>query len=79
MQRRRECLVVEEPMGDYEVVRLNIPGEVERLMEERGIRREDLQKVVHHAESSGEKFHQPFDRPNPGILEAWKGHLLGRV
>ncbi len=46
-------------MSEYKEVRLSIPGEVERLMEERGIRREDLQKVVHHAESTGEKFINP--------------------
>ncbi len=43
-------------MNTYEQIRLHIPEEVERLMEHRGIVRENLQKVIHHAETTGEKF-----------------------
>jgi hypothetical protein len=46
-------------MNAYEHIRLVIPAEVERLMEERQILREDLQKVIHHAETTGEKFINP--------------------
>ncbi len=38
---------------------MHIPDEVEQLMEGRGITREDLQKVIHHAETTGEKFINP--------------------
>lgn len=40
----------------YEQIRLHIPEDVARLMEERLILKEDLQKVIHHAETTGEKF-----------------------
>ena len=46
-------------MNAYEQVSLYISEEVERLMENRHILREDLQKVIHHAESTGEKFINP--------------------
>jgi len=46
-------------MNAYEQIRLHIPKEVERLMENRGILREDLQKTIHHAETTGEKFINP--------------------
>jgi hypothetical protein len=46
-------------MNAYEQIRLHIPEEVERLMEARGIRREDVQGVIHHAETTGEKFINP--------------------
>jgi hypothetical protein len=46
-------------MSAYEQIRLHIPEEVERLMEVRGILREDLQKAIHHAETTGEKFINP--------------------
>lgn len=45
---------------DYEQIRLNIPESVERLMEDRRIARENLQKVIHHAEITGEKFINPI-------------------
>ena len=46
-------------MNAYEQIRLHIPEEVERLMEDRRILREDLQKAIHHAETTGEKFVNP--------------------
>jgi len=46
-------------MNAYEQIRLHIPEEVERLMEDRGILREDVQKAIHHAETTGEKFINP--------------------
>lgn len=43
-------------MNAYEQIGLYIPEEVERLMEARGILREDVEKVISHAETTGEKF-----------------------
>lgn len=43
-------------MTIYEEIRLRIPDEVEHLMEDRQILREDVQKTIHHAEITGEKF-----------------------
>ena len=38
---------------------LSISGEVERLMEERGIGRDDVERTIEHAETTGEKFVNP--------------------
>ncbi|HVP77941.1 MAG TPA: hypothetical protein VMV04_08590 [Thermodesulfobacteriota bacterium] len=46
-------------MNAYDQIRLHIPDEVERLMDNRKILREDVQKTVHHAETTGEKFINP--------------------
>lgn len=46
-------------MSTYEEIRLHIPEEVARLMADRVILREDVQKVIHHAEATGEKFINP--------------------
>jgi hypothetical protein len=46
-------------MNAYEQIRLRIPDEVERLMDKRRILREDVQKTIHHAETTGEKFINP--------------------
>jgi len=46
-------------MNEYKRIRLHIPEEVERLMEDRRILREDVQKTIHHAETTGEKFINP--------------------
>lgn len=46
-------------MDAYEQIRLHIPEEVERLMKDRRILREDLQKAILHAETTGEKFINP--------------------
>lgn len=43
-------------MDAYNQIRLHIPEEVERLMGDRRILREDLQKTIHQAETTGEKF-----------------------
>jgi hypothetical protein len=46
-------------MNAPEQIRLHIPEEVERLIENRHILREDLQKTIYHAETTGEKFVNP--------------------
>ena len=46
-------------MSEYEQIRLHIPDEVERLMDSRRILKEDVQKTIHHAETTGEKFINP--------------------
>ena len=46
-------------MDAYEQIRLHIPEEVQRLIEDRRILREDLQKTIHNAETTGEKFINP--------------------
>jgi hypothetical protein len=46
-------------MDAYEKIRLHITKKVERLIEDRRILREDLQKTIHHAETTGEKFINP--------------------
>ena len=46
-------------MDLYEQIRLHIPEEVAGLIEERRIGKEDLQKTIHHAETTGEKFIDP--------------------
>jgi len=46
-------------MDEHQQIRLHIPEEVERLIEDRHILREDLQKTIHHAETTGEKFINP--------------------
>ena len=38
---------------------LSISGEVERLMEKRGIGRDDVERAIDHAETTGEKFVNP--------------------
>jgi hypothetical protein len=49
----------EAQMNASEQVRLHIPEDVERLMDNRRILREDVQKTIHHAETTGEKFTNP--------------------
>jgi hypothetical protein len=46
-------------MNTFEQMRLHIPEEVERLMDDRRILREDVQKTIYHAETTGEKFINP--------------------
>ena len=46
-------------MTTHEQMSLSISGEVERHMEERGIGRDDVEKVIDHAEATGEKFVNP--------------------
>ena len=46
-------------MNAHEQICLHISEEVERLMEDRGILRENLQQTIHHAETTGEKFIDP--------------------
>ena len=43
-------------MGTSEQISLQVPEEVERLLEARRILREELQGTIHHAETTGEKF-----------------------
>jgi hypothetical protein len=46
-------------MNAYEQIRLHIQEEVERLMENRGILKENLRETIHLAETTGEKFINP--------------------
>ena len=46
-------------MSTYEEMHLDVSEGVGRLMEARGIRQEDVQEVIHHAETTGEKFINP--------------------
>jgi hypothetical protein len=46
-------------MTTYEQIRLRISDAVEQLMENRGIRREDVQATVEHGETTGQKFFNP--------------------
>jgi hypothetical protein len=46
-------------LSAYDLISLNIPEEIEHLMEDRRIRREDVQRVIHNAETTGEKFVNP--------------------
>jgi len=56
---REICGRTDEQMNAYDQIRLRIPEEIERLIEDRRILREDLQKAIHHAETTGEKFINP--------------------
>jgi hypothetical protein len=49
----------QEKMDDHNQICLQISGKVERLIEDRRILREDLQKTIHHGETTGEKFINP--------------------
>ena len=46
----------EEAMKAYEHLSLHISREVRDLLENRKILREDLQRTIHQAETTGEKF-----------------------
>ena len=46
-------------MDAYEEVRVQIPGEVGQLLEERSILTEEVQKVILHAETAGRKLVNP--------------------
>ena len=46
-------------MEEHEQIRLRIPAEVERLMEQRSILRQDVQRAIHNAETTGAKFNNP--------------------
>jgi glutamate synthase (NADPH/NADH) small chain len=46
-------------MTAREQIILKISEEVERLMEERGIARKDVEKAIDHGETTGEKFINP--------------------
>ena len=51
--------MTDEQINTHEQIRLHIPEEVERLMDDRRILKEDVQKTIHHAETTGEKFINP--------------------
>ncbi len=57
----------------YKQITLRISGEIERLIEHRGILREDVQKAIHHAETTGEKF------VNPSTNRSLASHRPDRV
>lgn len=46
-------------MATYEQIRLRISEAMERLMEDRGIHREDVQATIEHGETTGQKFINP--------------------
>ena len=46
----------EEQMSNHEQISLLIPEEVEHRINERRILKEDIQKTIHNAETTGEKF-----------------------
>jgi glutamate synthase (NADPH/NADH) small chain len=46
-------------MEDHEKIDLNIPPKVRQILEERRILISDIQKVIHHAETTGETFIHP--------------------
>jgi hypothetical protein len=48
-----------EQKNVYQHISLLISEEVERLMNDRGILKEDVQRTIHHAETIGEKFINP--------------------
>jgi glutamate synthase (NADPH) small chain len=51
---------VPDPMEDYQKIKLEIPEDVAQQMEQRRILIEDLQRVIQHAEASGDRlFHPP--------------------
>ena len=43
-------------MGETEKILLHITKDVESLLEQRGIKQEDILNTIHHAETTGEKF-----------------------
>lgn len=63
-------------MGPDMDMHLHISEEVERLMEERAILKEDVQNVIAHAETTGEKFINPTTNRSlaslrPGRVTYW--------
>jgi hypothetical protein len=63
-------------MSSDDQIRLHIPEEVGRLMEGRAISREDAEKVIRHAEETGEKFVSPANGHSlasyrPGRVTYW--------
>ena len=46
-------------MDEYPKTILHISEKVEQLLRNRGILKEDLQRTIHHAETTGEKFINP--------------------
>lgn len=63
-------------MNEDKQIRLHIPEEVGRLMEGRAISREDVEKVIRHAEATGEKFVNPSSGRSlaflrPGRVTYW--------
>ena len=51
----------EKPMekNEHQKIKLKIAPEVQDLLDKRRILEEDLQKVIHHGETTGEKFYDP--------------------
>jgi hypothetical protein len=63
-------------MATYEQIGLRISDAVERLMENRGIQREDVQVTIEHGETTGEKFINPLSGRfltsfRPGMVTYW--------
>jgi hypothetical protein len=60
-------------MDAYEQISLYMPEEVVRVIEARRIMKEDLQRTIHHAETTGERF------VNPGAGRFLAAYRPGRV
>jgi glutamate synthase (NADPH) small chain len=63
-------------MQAYEQIRLQISREVDELIDSRHILKEDLQKTIDHAETTGEKFINPSTNHllasfRPGRVTFW--------
>lgn len=61
-------------------VEMQIPGEVELLMEDRSILRDDVQKVILHAETTGRKLINPASGRilavhRPGAVTYWAEYV----
>lgn len=60
---------VAKPENSYEAIKLVIPGKVSEIMDERLILKEDIQKVIEHAEKTGNKL---LNRSSGHILACYK-------
>ncbi|TYO94598.1 pyridine nucleotide-disulfide oxidoreductase/dicluster-binding protein [Desulfallas thermosapovorans] len=60
---------VAKPENSYEAIKLVIPGQVSEIMDERLILKEDIQKVIEHAEKTGKKI---FNRNSGHILACFR-------
>jgi hypothetical protein len=63
-------------LQDYDKITLNIPADVQARMEERLILMEDIQQVIAHAESTGQKLMNPqtghfLAHHRPGNVTYW--------
>jgi len=71
----------EGQMEEYKKISLKITDDVNRLIENRHILMEDLQKTIRHAETTGEKFINPSRGRSlasfrPGRVTFWVEYSL---